>query len=178
MKLHYPDGCCPDCGEPIPDDCVDGQACSNCEHAFFYPKFRYGQFVVALCDLEPDVPGDGLVVPKGTIGILNHRNDLPEGGIGCGDLQCWVVDWREFGRCDVLPSEMAIAPDGWVFVANEGEDQDKEVGFAEPKDYPNAEHAVQKFSNEYGDGDFSVYFRKDGELHSCSSDTAPIDFED
>lgn len=30
----YEDGCCPDCGEEIPADAVDGSACSNCGHVF------------------------------------------------------------------------------------------------------------------------------------------------
>lgn len=34
IKDSYPNGECPDCGEAIPDDVVEGQACSNCEHVF------------------------------------------------------------------------------------------------------------------------------------------------
>lgn len=34
VKEAYPDGRCPDCGEPIPDNVVDGQECKRCEHTF------------------------------------------------------------------------------------------------------------------------------------------------
>jgi rubredoxin len=34
IKESYPNGVCPDCGETIPDDVVNGQACANCEHVF------------------------------------------------------------------------------------------------------------------------------------------------
>lgn len=64
-------------------------------------------------------------------------------------------------------------PDGWVFVDDETEE---EVGFADPDEYANADHAVQKFGNEYGDGDFGVYFRKDGQLWPCSPEDTPDDF--
>lgn len=30
----YPRGECPDCGEPIPKDVVEGEACCNCGHIF------------------------------------------------------------------------------------------------------------------------------------------------
>jgi hypothetical protein len=35
VKDNYPDGICPDCGEPIPDDAEDGSACENCDHVFW-----------------------------------------------------------------------------------------------------------------------------------------------
>ncbi len=35
VKNSYEDGVCPDCSEDIPDDCVDGQECSNCGHVFY-----------------------------------------------------------------------------------------------------------------------------------------------
>ena len=28
-------GLCPDCGEDIPTNVVEGQECTNCEHSFF-----------------------------------------------------------------------------------------------------------------------------------------------
>jgi DNA-directed RNA polymerase subunit RPC12/RpoP len=31
----YPDGKCPDCGEEIPDDVEEGDACENCGHVFW-----------------------------------------------------------------------------------------------------------------------------------------------
>lgn len=34
IKDSYPNGRCPDCGEPIPDDVVSGQECKNCGHVF------------------------------------------------------------------------------------------------------------------------------------------------
>lgn len=34
IKDHYPEGECPDCGEPIPDDAVAGTECENCGHVF------------------------------------------------------------------------------------------------------------------------------------------------
>jgi hypothetical protein len=30
----YPNGECPDCGDPIPDDATDGDECKNCGHVF------------------------------------------------------------------------------------------------------------------------------------------------
>lgn len=35
IKESYQDGQCPDCGETIPDDVVDGQACLHCGHVFY-----------------------------------------------------------------------------------------------------------------------------------------------
>jgi hypothetical protein len=34
MKDHYPNGECPDCGDPIADDTEEGYACLNCGHVF------------------------------------------------------------------------------------------------------------------------------------------------
>lgn len=34
VKDNYPDGICPDCKEPIPDNTVSGQKCGNCDHVF------------------------------------------------------------------------------------------------------------------------------------------------
>lgn len=34
IKESYENGECPDCGEPIPNDVVAGQACSRCGHVF------------------------------------------------------------------------------------------------------------------------------------------------
>lgn len=34
VKDSYPDGICADCGEDIPDEVEDGQACENCGHVF------------------------------------------------------------------------------------------------------------------------------------------------
>lgn len=38
LKDFYEDGLCPDCGEPIPDDAVEGEACHNCGHVFSEPR--------------------------------------------------------------------------------------------------------------------------------------------
>ena len=35
IRQQYTDGECPDCGDPIPDDMVDGGECSNCGHVFY-----------------------------------------------------------------------------------------------------------------------------------------------
>ena len=40
VKDSYEDGVCPDCSEDIPDDCVDGQECSNCGHVFYKENRR------------------------------------------------------------------------------------------------------------------------------------------
>jgi len=40
IKLSYNDGICPDCGDEIPDDVVEGQGCTNCGHAF-YEEMNY-----------------------------------------------------------------------------------------------------------------------------------------
>lgn len=37
IRNAYPECECPDCGEDIPEDVVDGQACSNCGHVFYLP---------------------------------------------------------------------------------------------------------------------------------------------
>lgn len=34
IKESYENGKCPDCGENIPDDVVDGQECLHCGHVF------------------------------------------------------------------------------------------------------------------------------------------------
>lgn len=51
IKNSYEDGICPDCGEDIPDDVVEGQACENCEHAFY--AFRPDLVKVWLDDVRP-----------------------------------------------------------------------------------------------------------------------------
>lgn len=38
MHTHYPNGECPDCGEPIDKLAVNGDACSNCGHVFNTPQ--------------------------------------------------------------------------------------------------------------------------------------------
>ena len=35
IKDNYPEGECPDCGDPIPTDVVDGGECENCGHVFY-----------------------------------------------------------------------------------------------------------------------------------------------
>lgn len=35
IKNNYPNGLCPDCNEPIPDNVVCGQKCGNCGHVFY-----------------------------------------------------------------------------------------------------------------------------------------------
>lgn len=37
VKDCYEDGICPDCCEPIPDNIVDGEGCTNCGHVFCLP---------------------------------------------------------------------------------------------------------------------------------------------
>lgn len=36
VKDHYEKEECPDCGEPIPNDAVEGGQCENCEHVWSY----------------------------------------------------------------------------------------------------------------------------------------------
>jgi hypothetical protein len=38
VKAQYDNGACPDCGESIPDDVVDGGECKNCGHVFWSSK--------------------------------------------------------------------------------------------------------------------------------------------
>jgi hypothetical protein len=38
VKEQYPNGECPDCGDPIPDDTTMGDECSNCGHVFVETK--------------------------------------------------------------------------------------------------------------------------------------------
>lgn len=38
VNLNYPDKKCPDCQEPIPDHCTEGDSCHNCEHVFTESK--------------------------------------------------------------------------------------------------------------------------------------------
>jgi hypothetical protein len=38
IRGSYPDRECPDCGEPIPLDVAEGDACSNCGHVFVLPR--------------------------------------------------------------------------------------------------------------------------------------------
>jgi rubredoxin len=38
IKDAYEDGECPDCGQDIPNDVTDGDACSNCGHVFTEEK--------------------------------------------------------------------------------------------------------------------------------------------
>lgn len=35
VRDAYENGECPDCGDPIPKDAVDGSDCSNCGHVFY-----------------------------------------------------------------------------------------------------------------------------------------------
>ena len=39
IKAAYEDGVCPDCGEDISNDVVEGDACHNCGHVF-YPDYE------------------------------------------------------------------------------------------------------------------------------------------
>lgn len=48
IKASYPDGVCPDCGDEIPTDVVDGDACSNCGHVFVVPRPDDGPYEVLL----------------------------------------------------------------------------------------------------------------------------------
>jgi hypothetical protein len=38
IRESYSDAECPDCGDPIPEDVVDGQECKNCGHTFCIPQ--------------------------------------------------------------------------------------------------------------------------------------------
>lgn len=38
VKSQYKGGKCPDCGEEIPDDAIDGEDCSNCGHIFYLER--------------------------------------------------------------------------------------------------------------------------------------------
>jgi hypothetical protein len=66
-----------------------------------------------------------------------------------------------------------IQRDGWVFF---DDDTEEEVGFAEPSEYRNAEHAINEFGRSYGDGDFSVYFRVDEKLYFCAMEDTSEEF--
>jgi len=35
LQNSYPEGVCPDCGEPISDLAVNGSECLNCSHVFW-----------------------------------------------------------------------------------------------------------------------------------------------
>jgi ribosomal protein S27AE len=37
-SVEYENGECPDCGEVIPPDAKEGEACKNCDHVFW--KYR------------------------------------------------------------------------------------------------------------------------------------------
>lgn len=81
-------------------------------------------------------------------------------------------------RATVTAATNEIGPRGWVFIGDEYPDLNEEIGFAPAEEYPAADHAVRKFGNEYGDGDFGVYFRDShGKLHSCGAESTPEDFD-
>ena len=40
IRESYEDSVCPDCGEDIPTDVVNGQACENCGHTFVDPRLN------------------------------------------------------------------------------------------------------------------------------------------
>ena len=40
IRESYENSVCPDCGEDIPTNVVDGQACENCGHGFFDPRLN------------------------------------------------------------------------------------------------------------------------------------------
>ena len=64
---------------------------------------------------------------------------------------------------------------GWVFCADSS---DREVGFASADQYEDADCAVRSFEGEYGDGDFSVYFRdSSGCMNPCDPESVPADFD-
>lgn len=75
---------------------------------------------------------------------------------------------EQCANCD----HVFVEPDGWVFL---NEETGEEVGYAKPKDYPDAAEAVYGFERNYK-GRFYVYFRKDGELCDCVSASRPEDF--
>lgn len=64
-------------------------------------------------------------------------------------------------------------PRGWVFIDDE---TGEEVGYAEPKDYRNAEQAVDDFGRSYSDH-FGVCFRdSNGELCPCDAEDTAENF--
>lgn len=69
---------------------------------------------------------------------------------------------------------------GWVFMGFTGHgdnEVEEEVGFAEPKEYRDAQEAYEEFGQEYADI-FGIYFRdKHGVLHPTSPESQPEDFE-
>lgn len=65
-------------------------------------------------------------------------------------------------------------PRGWVFKREGGK---REIGFAEPKEYKNADDAVRDFGRSY-EHDFEVWFRDSkGVLHSVADESTPEDFD-
>jgi DNA-directed RNA polymerase subunit RPC12/RpoP len=52
IKASYDNGECPDCGETIPDDVANGQACANCGHTFCEPGTADALYVCRVCQEE------------------------------------------------------------------------------------------------------------------------------
>jgi len=52
VKDAYDGGICPDCGEDIPTDTQDGEACHNCGHVFY-----------GLSKTDPEGYGDNWIDP-------------------------------------------------------------------------------------------------------------------
>ena len=114
---------------------------------------------------------------SGVAGTLYGTKEVPANADYCSLAEC-VASGQHLQSCDDdgycnFCGEQEAQPDGWVFV----DENDEEIGFAEPHDFANADHAVQKFGNEYGDGDFGVCFRKNGVLHSCDPESTPQDYQ-
>lgn len=48
IKDYYPDGVCPNCGEPISDYAKENSECGNCEHVFSENESLFDYYILRM----------------------------------------------------------------------------------------------------------------------------------
>ena len=75
VKQSYENGECPDCGEDIPDDIVNGDKCANCGHVFY-------EYVPEDCDrCRSKLNSEGKCTDV-TCPFSDHKQNCPAGWNG------------------------------------------------------------------------------------------------
>lgn len=111
----YEDGVCPDCGETIPVNVVNGSQCDNCEHVFYLPRPTDDEStsddVDSSVTVLNDTPGQGKVrvVAKGSKGSMTITIEVDEDGfptVDCNFVDCRGIYFKVEANGDSDPSRV------------------------------------------------------------------------